>query len=236
MSEGLDRLTRLVNAEPKMTVKKVAELVQTANIQVGDVEPFADYDHPIADGYGRKMAVETDHFEIMVMSWNSGDFSSIHDHGYTEWGAVQVFGNVMHHSFSNQGSEFKLSKKEILTTGSIAKVNHPLIHQMGNVTSEPYVTLHIYGSNDHAGVVTADARIFELETGLIKHTTGGAFFNLPDDQVYDITSMKPVERQTFVHQAALLLQYYERYDNAVIAEKRTNLLQRLEAIEEKVEF
>lgn len=236
MSKGLDRLAHLVSAEADMSVKKLAELVKKANIKEEDLEPFADYDHPIIDGYGRKIAVLDDRFEIMVMTWNPGDFSAVHDHGYTQWGAVQVFGNVMHHVFSNQGAEFSLIKKEILTNGTIVKVNHPLIHQMGNVTSIPYLTLHVYGSDKHQGVITADSRIFELENGLVKHTTGGAFFNLPDDEVYNISPMKPVDHQTFIHQASLLLQYYDRYSNEQIAAKRKKILAQLQEVQNIINF
>lgn len=232
MNEGLDRLAQLVLAEHKMTVKKLAELVKKADIREEDLEPFADYNHPPNHGYGRKMAILDDRFEIMVMTWNPGDFSAVHDHGYTEWGAVQVFGDVMHHTFSNQGSEFRLSQKEILTKGTIVKVNHPLIHQMGNVTSAPYLTLHIYGSDQHKGVITADSKIYDLEQRVVKHTTGGAFFNLPDDEVYDISPMKPIAHHTFVHQAAVLIQYYDRYTSDHIIEKQQKLLAQLRELRE----
>ena len=234
MSEGLERLAHLIRSEGRMTVKRAAELVEKADLNIEDLEPFADYDHPIEDGYGRKMAILDDRFEIMVMSWNPGDFSAVHDHGYTQWGAVQVFGNVMHHAFSNIGDEFTITKKEILSEGSVIRVNHPLIHQMGNVTSSPYLTLHMYGCDEHEGVITADSKIYELENGLVKHTTGGAFYNLPDNEVYDIHNMKPIERQTFVYHASLLLQYYERFNDELIAGKRQELLTRLDSLQQMV--
>ncbi|MBK8652429.1 MAG: hypothetical protein IPN20_00430 [Haliscomenobacter sp.] len=53
----------------------------------GRITPWADFDHPDADSYGRKMAYKGPNFEIMVMSWKPGDFSSIHDHGHTQWGS-----------------------------------------------------------------------------------------------------------------------------------------------------
>jgi predicted metal-dependent enzyme (double-stranded beta helix superfamily) len=234
MSERLDKLAQLIRAENNMTVQLAAELVVKADIKVEDLEPFADYNHPPEDGYGRKMAILDNRFEIMVMTWNPGDFSAIHDHGYTQWGAVQVFGNVMHHTFSDSGDEFRIIKKEILVDGAVIRVSHPLIHQMGNVTSRPYLTLHVYGCDDYEGTVTADAKIYELENSLIKHTNGGAFYNLPDNKVYDISAMKPIERHTFVYYATLLLQYYERFDDDLIVDKRRNLLARLEALQQFV--
>jgi predicted metal-dependent enzyme (double-stranded beta helix superfamily) len=223
ITPGLKRLKDMIDGDNSMSVTKVAEYVQEAAIEEADLMPYADYDHPVSDGYGRQMVVESAHYEIMVMSWAPGNFSAVHDHGYTNWGAVQVFGHVQHHTFAVKHDVFTITRKEILANKTIIKVNHPLIHQMGNVTSSPYLTLHVYGNNDHTGNITADARIFELELGLIKHTSGGAFFNLPDEKVYDIGQMPEIDQQTFVHQASILLQYYQRYDD----EKRDSLCQAL---------
>ena len=211
LTPGIKRLADLIHKNGEMTISRVADYVKDASISVEDLLPYADFDHPDEDGYGRQIAFAGKNYEIMVMSWNPGDFSAIHDHGYTTWGAVQVFGNVMHHTFATMQNRFSLTKKEILTNGTIIKVNNPLIHQMGNVTSSPFLTLHVYGDNVHIGNVTADSRIFELETGLIKHTTGGAFFNLPDEKIYDVEKMPEIDHQTFVHQASILLQYYQRF-------------------------
>ena len=211
ITPGLKRLAELIDMNGEMTIPKIADYIKTAAISFEDLLPYADFDHPKEDGYGRQIAVAGKHYEIMVMSWNPGDFSAVHDHGYTTWGAVQVFGHVMHHTFAIKQDRFAITRKEIIADGTIIKVNNPLIHQMGNVTSKPYLTMHVYGDNEYVGDVTADSRIFELETGLIKHTTGGAFFNLPDEKVYDVEEMPEIDYQTFVHQASILMQYYQRF-------------------------
>jgi predicted metal-dependent enzyme (double-stranded beta helix superfamily) len=223
ITPGLQRLKNLIDGDESMSITKVATYVQEADIDVADLLPFADYDHPKNDGYGRKMVVECEHYEIMVMTWNPGDFSAVHDHGYTSWGAVQVFGHVLHHTFAVKHDVFTITKKEILANRTIVKVNNPLIHQMGNVTSSPYLTLHIYGNSEHSGNITDDARIFELENGLIKHTSGGAFFDLPDEKVYDVEEMLEIDQATFVHQASILMTYYQRYAE----EKRDDLCRSL---------
>jgi cysteine dioxygenase len=227
MSEGIDRLVSLLETEEKLTPKSVAELVAKADMKFEDLVPYADYEHPITDGYGRQMVRLTDRYEIMVMTWNPGDFSAVHDHGYTQWGAVQVFGHVMHNIYSNVGPEFHLSKQEIIANKSIVKVNNPLIHQMGNVTSDPYLTLHVYGADGVDGIITADSKIYELENEVIKHTTGGAFFNLPDAEVYNLAPMKSVQRHTYIYYTTLLLQYLDRFEDEQSQQKRDDLLAKM---------
>ncbi len=237
LTPGLRRLVDSVESHQEyVSVKLAAELMAKAQITEADLLPWADYSHPSLDGYGRKLAYHTNKFEVMIMTWNPGDYSCVHDHGYTQWGAVQVFGDVLHQSYSTTGDKFKLSSKEILQKGSITKVNNALVHQMGNATTKPYLTLHMYGANEPHNTVTADMKIYELETGLIRKTDGGAFFNLGDEEAPVIGSMRPIEKETFVNQASILMQYYCRYSAEQIQERRLNLLQKLQDIAcEKVE-
>ena len=226
ITPGFQRLKNLLDSDQNMSLLKAEKYLQEAALELSDLMPYADFNHPVDDGYGRKMVVDAEHYEVMVMTWNPGDFSAVHDHGYTAWGAVQVFGNVMHHTFTTSQELFRVTKKEILAEGTIIKVNNALIHQMGNVTSSPYLTVHLYGNSERRGNITADSRIFELESGLIKHTTGGAFFNLPDHAVFDIEKMPEIEHTSMVHQLAILMQYYQRFTETRADELTRSVLDR----------
>jgi predicted metal-dependent enzyme (double-stranded beta helix superfamily) len=143
---SLSRLVNLIDTtiqkEGKLSPKRAKEVVLQANVQLVDMMEYADFDHPVEDCYGRKLVYHGGKFEIMVMSWNPGDYSSIHNHGYTEWGVVQVFGHTHHFLFNLKNENLSFAKKEILPAGAAIKVNNALIHQMGNSTTEPYMTLH----------------------------------------------------------------------------------------------
>ncbi len=196
----------------QLSPKRAKELVLEADVQVKDMMHYADFDHPVEDCYGRKMVFDGGTFEVMVMSWNPGDYSSIHNHGYTQWGVVQVFGNAAHFLYNEKNKLVSFAKKEILTKGEAIKVNNALIHQMGNPGSEQYLSLHVYGANDmHVPKdVTADARNYDLEFDRVAHTTGGAFFNLPSSEIYDVEENIRCTPAVFVNYANQLLAYYQR--------------------------
>jgi len=208
----IDTLAEAFEKEGKLNPARAGEILEAADIQEEDLLPFADFDHPNSDCYGRKLVVDKGNFELMVMSWNPGYYSSIHNHGYTQWGALQVFGHVHHQIYCIKEGVLELSKMEILPKGSIVKVNNALIHQMGNATTEPYMTLHCYGANDVNGNVTADARAYELENGRIVHTTGGAFFNVKEPAIYDFEDGPEVTDEVFMHYATQLMRYYHRQE------------------------
>lgn len=217
-----------IDSGEKITASLIKRLVEQAQITQKDLETYADFDHPIEDGYGRKMIYDGGQFEIMAMSWNPGDYSSIHNHGYTQWGVVQVFGNVHHFIYQNKDNQLRFAKKEILTAGAIVKVVNAMIHQMGNPSTERYMTLHIYGCCEKDGDITADAKNYELEHDRVNHTTGGAFFNLPADQIYNFEPCPKPTDDVFINYAKLMLDYYHRQEQTPeIIELKAQLLRKL---------
>ena len=214
LPKSILRLTNLLEealvTNEKLSPAKAKELVVEANVQLEDMMLYADFDHPQEDCYGRKLVHDGGNYEVMVMSWEPGDYSSIHNHGYTEWGVVQVFGNTHHLIYHVKDEELRFSKKELLPAGTAIKVNNALIHQMGNATSDRYLTLHVYGSNHLNENITADAKNFDLEFDRIAHTCGGAFFNLKEEAISSTeVGVRPTQ-EVFMHYSHLLMNYYNR--------------------------
>ena len=227
----IKQLEETIATEGKLSPLRAREVVLNANVQVEDMMNYADFAHPVEDCYGRNLVYDAGNFEVMVMSWNPGDYSSIHNHGHTEWGVVQVFGNTHHFIYHTKDGELRFSRKEILTSGSAIKVNNAFIHQMGNATSSRYLTLHVYGSNHLDKDITADAKNYDLEFDRIAHTCGGAFFNLPESAIYDVESLSVVPTQeVFMQYAFFLMNYYNRQvQTPKIVHLKQNLLQKMKA-------
>ena len=180
LPSSLRFIAEQLEQKPFFHTSEMREIIAQAKVTVEDLTPWADFDHPVTDSYGRKLAYNGGNFEIMVMSWRPGDFSAIHDHGYTQWGAVQLFGPAEHATFMQMGDRLITTTRSIFKSGDIVEVCHDLIHQMGNPTSDKFfLTLHVYGYSEEIENVTGDARIFDLEKGQIHRVDGGVFFGLP---------------------------------------------------------
>lgn len=184
LPESLLRLISLLqNYRYRATPDVIKHCVAQAKVQQEDLLPWATFDHPVTDSYGRKLVYDGGFFQILVMSWLPGDFSAIHDHGSTEWGAVQCFGEALHLAFDLQG--WTLSTREISPFGphQINTVDHDLIHQMGNSGPTRFLSLHVYGRPLPTESMTDNERLFDLSEGAIQFTNGGVFFCLPEDQI-----------------------------------------------------
>ncbi len=184
LPKSLQYIIESIESSEEMSTGKLKKIVREAQVTAEDLMPWSDFDHPLQDGYGRNMVYDGGFFDIMVMSWNPGDFSGIHDHGYTMWGTVQVFGKAEHAIFLAQDGEIRTLSRNFAKAGQIIGVGHELVHQMGNSEGEePYLSLHIYGNFDRSEAVTADARIFDFYENKILRTSGGAFLALPETRV-----------------------------------------------------
>lgn len=159
------------------------EMLGASEIGIEDVMPWADFEHSPLDSYGRKMVHQGENYELMVMSWVPGDFSAIHDHGATQWGAVLFLGEAEHASFTHEGKLLTTNEREAVFKGDINEVDHSLIHQMGNRNSEPFLSVHLYGCHSNRQDITADARVFNLLERTIQFTDGGVFYCLPESQI-----------------------------------------------------
>ena len=203
-------LVHLLQCHPEMTPEKAAHCVQEANIQLEDLWHWAAISHPIADSYGRNLVYAESSFEIMVMSWDPGDYSAIHDHGAAQWGAVQSFGAAEHSVYAlddRHVSTGHLSTVKIHPFGyrTILPVSPDLIHQMGNPSDTPMLSLHVYGATDHGGEITGEARLFDLFHQTIQYTNGGVFFCLPEaDILYQTPGLVGDRETTLRHHCQML--------------------------------
>ncbi len=179
LPNSIKSIVHSLRTETSFKPSDIRKYILDAKVSPEDIKPWSDFDHPIADGYGRKMLYDGGNFEIMVMSWRPGDFAAIHDHGYTEWGAVQIFGPAEHATFRIEDDKLVTLRRWVFTPGDVVGVGHELIHQMGNNTKDTFfLSLHVYGVFDDIESVTGDARLFDLCKDEIQRINGGVFFAL----------------------------------------------------------
>lgn len=205
--------------------------VLEAGVKEEDLMPWADFDHPVADSYGRKLVYKEDNFEIMVMSWQPGDFSGLHDHGFTQYGAVQVFGEAEHAVFHVEEDTIRTLARWTLKPGEAVSVSHSLVHQMGNPGSKRFLSLHVYGTPDSLENVTGEARVFDLHRQVIQRVDGGVFFALPSHEVVREEPGPEADFPTHLRYLIELQRRLQRMADAGIARAEEQLPAVIEALE-----
>ncbi|GJL81336.1 MAG: hypothetical protein DHS20C01_09700 [marine bacterium B5-7] len=183
---SLSRIIDAVNQHPDPDSSCAREIVEVANVSADDLAGWTLFNYPTTDSYGRCLIHDGGFFELMAMCWRAGDYSAIHDHGHTQWGAVQIFGPAEHAVFHVDTDGIRTASIERITPGQVLPVNGQLVHQMGNPEeSVTFVSLHLYGNVERATDITADARVFNLARNRIERTDGGVFYDLPQTAIKD---------------------------------------------------
>lgn len=198
-----------------------AELLHSARVTQEDLMPWADFEHPVTDSYGRKAVALGANYELMIMSWSPGDFSAIHDHGSTEWGAVMYFGDAEHATYELINQRLVTTDRRMMSAGQLNEVDHHLIHQMGNPTSRPFLSLHLYGCHKPTDGVTNGAKIFDLLEDETQFTDGGVFYCLPDQLINRRSTGVMASPETIVEHH---LQMLDRIERIMSKGKATKLL------------
>jgi cysteine dioxygenase len=97
------------------------------------------------DTYTRNLVCRTTRFELLVLCWQPGQRSTIHDHG----GALNVTrvhsGTLTSRLFSVQPAQpAALVSEETLVRGGLTCVDRDQIHQLANESDRDLVTVHVY--------------------------------------------------------------------------------------------
>ena len=229
-------IVQLRDAIEKFGVKspqQAKELLEDFEISKADATAWQDFEHPATDGYGRKLILQGDRYELMVMSWVPGDFSAIHDHGSTQWGAVKFLGDALHRTFEiSKDNALVTTSEEMISQGSVNAVDHALIHQMGNVGGERFCSIHLYGCFEKTPVITGDARIFDLFERKIQFTDGGVFFCLPESDIKRRIEGVTADDSTLITHHRLMLDRLQRATQQ--AALSTSLRARIEQLEDEI--
>ena len=180
---SVKNLVKALESLDQFTSGSVHKVVSECDVGFEDLKDWIDYDYPVSDSYGRKMAHNGGFFEIMIMSWRPGDYSGIHDHGKAEFGAVKIFGDVEHAIFKLKDQKLTTLSREVVKSGTTLKVTASLIHQMGNPGESNFFSLHVYGNVDLEGGITNEARIFDYSRNELLFVNGGIFYLLPESEI-----------------------------------------------------
>ena len=188
----------------------VTEIVSDAKLSERDLRQYSSFEHPNNESYGRKLILDNGNFKILLMSWRAGDFTAIHNHGYSAWGCVYFFGEAKHRLYEIEDDELKVIQKDNFHADQIAAVCDDLTHMMGNASSKDFITLHIYGSNTRKNNVSEDAKVYLPEFQKVVTTMGSAYLNMDKSLVLSEEPLLNIHHDVLVDYFTLVKPFYER--------------------------
>ncbi|MDF1550016.1 MAG: cysteine dioxygenase family protein [Bacteroidales bacterium] len=215
----INQLVKELNSHQVHSNELVSGIVSSISFDRYEIEAFNTFNHNLKDSYGRKLVYDSDRFKILVMSWLPGDFTAIHNHGYTEWGSVHFFGEATHRLYENSHGTLDVICKEQFGEGQNAAVCGNLTHLMGNNGKKAFVTLHIYGKDSDENKVADDAMVYLPEFQKVATTSGTAYLNLDRSLIKSETPYNAFSDEMIFDYFKLIAPFYCRNNQSELLKK-----------------
>jgi len=199
-----------INQSAFIDNQKLHNLVVASGLSEKDFAAFKPFNHSMQLSYGRQLLYMDDGLKIMLMSWRSGDFTAIHDHGATKWGGVFFMGTATHRLYEFIDGELKLTQKDEINKGQFVGLEGDLIHLMGNSHSSDLITLHIYGSDPDNKKPDRLANVYAPELKKRFETRGEAYLNILKDFVNAEHPFDAIDPEAKADYLELVLPFYQR--------------------------
>tara|TARA_R110000782_G_scaffold17816_6_gene49544 strand:+ start:116 stop:700 length:585 start_codon:yes stop_codon:yes gene_type:complete len=155
-STSIERLIARLDSDTAATQcnERCEAVKQTLIEEIGGraLELPAEFTHPCADAYARRLLHKTDRYIVVVMVWGPHQGTPIHDHD-GNWCVECVYdGTIRVRSFDLIGSpddeivSFQKAKEVSAHKGMAGSLIPPFdYHIIENPVDEPAVTIHVYG-------------------------------------------------------------------------------------------
>ncbi|MEQ9404048.1 MAG: cysteine dioxygenase family protein [Cyclobacteriaceae bacterium] len=155
---------------------KVLDMMRRIDIPREEFEKYYSWDD---DRYARNVLARTDEIEILLICWEKGQSSPIHDFNSQEAWIHPIEGWIKEERFKiNPGDDTKLERisSVLLGTDEYAYMNQVGIHRYSNSNNARSVTLNVY-----ARPVT-EWRVYDEETtnSTVTQTWENKNFNLQE--------------------------------------------------------
>jgi len=118
------------------------KLIQYAKDYIVDVKSLPIFFDP--DHYSRNTIYKDDELEIVVICFNKGQTSSVHDHQGSNCVIRVIRGKMLEQIFKDNGDTLEFVSNHYLDAGDISGLDGVAIHQISNMDKQGTVLLNFY--------------------------------------------------------------------------------------------
>lgn len=134
----------LSNLRARPTFAELQAIIRRAEITEAELGPYVKF-RPRT--YVRTRVLRNEHAEVLVLCWQPGHYTSIHDHNGS-YSVIRVLRGRMHETIYDYDPALGLREGEshAWAPGHVTVADIPDIHRIGNAdaSGEDLVTLHCY--------------------------------------------------------------------------------------------
>lgn len=138
----IDSISELIHSLNKYNKNNYPDVIKNIELNPEDVKNYCTWD---ADNYTRNLIYRNDHYLLLILCWQKGQYSSIHDHGGSDCFIYVIDGIIQENIYQlNRQKDLIHCQENIYKQG----YNSYIIDEMGlhciKSVSDRAITLHLY--------------------------------------------------------------------------------------------
>ena len=169
-SETLQTLDDLIIALSEQESTTYNRLIRSIKLDPNDFKTYSSW---LSDCYTRNCIIDTEKFQLLLLCWEEGHKTPIHDHGGEECWVKVIEGELKEVIYKkNEDDELIAVKSSISKTNQVSYMKDFMgFHSLENVSNKRSMTLHLYAKPIRkCNIFDENSKTFE-ETELFYHTT-----------------------------------------------------------------
>ena len=139
----LNSFSELIQVLDEVERKNYTTILKSMQLPKAEFEKFATWSDTC---YTRNCVVENENFELILICWEKGQVTAIHDHGGEECWVYFVDGNFKENIYSQkENGELTIEKTTNAKSGDIAyMIDFMGFHNLENTSNKRAMSLHLY--------------------------------------------------------------------------------------------
>ena len=118
------------------------EVMQSVNFSIEDVQEYVFWN---PEKYARNCIERKDEHELILMCWEKGQKTAIHNHGGQEGWISIVQGEVSEEVYSEKDGDLEFKERHVLHPGQCGGINDTIgWHRLANTADGRSISLHLY--------------------------------------------------------------------------------------------
>jgi cysteine dioxygenase len=142
---AINSIEKLIESLDQSSNAKFPEIIKAINMKYDDFESCMTWKD---SAYTRNCIVKTDTYELILLCWEPGAVTAIHDHGGEDCWVYQLEGSICEIRYKDHSDKgIQEVSRQDLKPGSLSFMNDKMgYHAIANHSSKRALTLHVYAS------------------------------------------------------------------------------------------
>lgn len=136
-------IEELVTILSEIDKLKYTDIIRSLSLEIQAFEPYCSWS---SHSYTRNCLVENEMFELILICWEKGQITPIHDHGGEECWVKVIQGELKETIYKlDKAGELNQVKSSIAKTGDISyMIDFMGCHRLENSSNDRSMSLHLY--------------------------------------------------------------------------------------------